>query len=312
MKLLIDLARSGDKEALEKLIEIFKYIPIKAIEKSKKANGPVDEDLEAEELKKLLAKERKAVIKFINEQESYAIAHYISGYFNHYNILATKRQHSCPVEKLTNAAKMGDIDAYQKLLERNFDVIQNYAEQTYDRLKQIYIEMYELTDEYDQDVIVDCPNNIIDKEDIIQDFMLKSNLILNNYLIRNINYKFNAYLHKLLKFYQTSYINQVIFKLEKNSSRLYDIDIDYSFLDFIEKLENKEMFRLFYENLNDRNKEIIYMLNGQCSVMEIAQQLGITTQRVYQIIDSMACKLKKLMEPQKKKSKVWVYKKTEN
>lgn len=39
MKLLIDLARSGDKEAIEKLIEIFKYIPIKAIEKSKKING---------------------------------------------------------------------------------------------------------------------------------------------------------------------------------------------------------------------------------------------------------------------------------
>lgn len=302
MKILIDLARSGDKEAIEKLIEIFKYIPIKAIEKSKKVSGPVDETIEAEALKKLLAKERDVVIKFIDEQDGYAIAHYISGYFNHYNILVEKRQYSCPVENLTNAAKMGDINAYQTLLERNLNVIKGYAEQTYNNLKQIYLEKYELTCEFDQNVIIDCPNDIIDKDDIIQDFMLKSNMILNNYIIRNINVKFNSYLHHLLKSYQKSYINQTMLKLEKSRSRLYDVNIDYSFLDFMEKLESDDIFNLISSDLNERDKKIINKLNERYSVIEIAQQLGLTKVRVYKIIDSIECKLEQSMEKQKKKS----------
>lgn len=268
--------------------------------------------MEAEALKKLLAKERDVVIKFINEQDGYAIAHYISGYFNRYNILAEKRQRRRPVEDLINAAKMGDINAYQKLLERNLTIIKGYAEQTYNNLKHIYLEKYELTCEFDQDIIVDCPNNIIDKDDIIQDFMLKSNMILNNYLIRNINVKFNIYLHHFLQAYKKSYINQTMFKLEKSRSMLYDINIDYSFLDFMEKLENDDLVHFIFDKLNERDKKIINKLNEQYSIAEIAHQLGITTSRVYQIIDSMVCKLKQVMEPQKKKSKVWVYKKIEN
>ena len=130
-------------------------------------------------------------------------------------------------------AKNGDLDAKEKLFERNMGIVIRTATKAYNEIVKFY-----KVDEHDK-----IPDNIITKDDVIQDFSIKTYDLVNNFLNSSNDIFLSTYLCNLLNSYAKTYIKRKIQKLteivDMESMRNLDLSF-YNYLDACEENRKKE------------------------------------------------------------------------
>ena len=149
------------------------------------------------------------------------------------------------VKELTILAKEGDLRAKNKLFERNIDAIIKFANTAY----------FEIIKVYDVEKGTKIPDNLISKDDVVQDFLIKSNELFDIFL-KHTNYIFfSTYLSKNLSPYVKTYSRRKINQIkEVNDMECYR-NLDNCFYAYLECV-NEEKLKKYIFDMVDNNKTL--------------------------------------------------------
>lgn len=200
---LIDKARLGDLQALEELIEKYKYIALK------KANEYENDE---QAFDKIMAEERKLVQVFIKEKTGYKLSEYLHHAFKHFYPYEKKRV----IENINVKVKQGDKIAREELINISKKQIIVCADKIYN---DIYNHYYNLEIQnrnklcdwsyLDDNYEFKFPDYKLSKEDIIQDVTLKALELLEMFILKSDTY-FSVFLANNLERYRNVYVKQLI------------------------------------------------------------------------------------------------------
>ena len=110
------------------------------------------------------------------------------------------------ISNLVKLAKSGDVSSKKKLIEQNYSLIIRKAYDCYDKLNDIYFELFNSN----------IPNYLIDVDDVVSDFTLRSLKVLDTYLTGKSKAYFSIFLNMMLSSYINKYIRiKLKFLLEK-------------------------------------------------------------------------------------------------
>ena len=137
--------------------------------------------------------------------------------------------------KLTEQAKEGNNDAINKLIENNSKTIIKYAKLAYEELRLKYNLYYNLEEDNN------LPYNIIDLDDIIQEFYIKSMQYIKTYLKTDCDYYFSSFLGNYLNKYEKLYVKKELKKIIKqnDNEEIKTIDIILYYMIIWKKNKNK-------------------------------------------------------------------------
>lgn len=186
------------------------------------------------------------------------------------------------VAKLTLAARNGDIEARNLLLEMNNELIVKIANTTYDEIKKNYINYYNI-DRSDNNFIM--PNNIISYEDILQDFYQKSVLIIKKYFSKNTNIYLSQYLNHYLSSYKNTYVKTVSNKIIEINNKEDHISINSKDFNFINNLQRQNIINEIMDVVSTNKRlnyyhDFISYIFDDLSYDELSKKTNLTPRRI--------------------------------
>ena len=154
---------------------------------------------------------------------------------------------------LTEQAKEGNTEAINRLIEKNSKMITKFAQLAYEELKLKYNLHYNL----DEDNLL--PNNIIDLDDIIQEFYIKSLKYLKTYLKTDYNntYYFSSFLGNYLSKFKPLYVKKVLKKIIKQNDNEIIETLDLRFYNYTEQKQKQDIVN-YIMSIIEIDKVLIY------------------------------------------------------
>lgn len=143
------------------------------------------------------------------------------------------------VQELIMQAKSGNFDAKNKLFEQNINIIIKIASKTYNDI----IKIYNVQPNFK------IPDNLITKDDVIQDFCIKAYHILTKFLNLSNSYFFSSYLANGLNSYSESYIKKTVRVLTEKVEMETRHNIDTSFYKYLEMCKEEKNRKYILELL---------------------------------------------------------------
>ena len=189
---------------------------------------------------------------------------------------------------LTEQAKEGNTEAINRLIEKNSKMINKYAELAYKEIKIKYQLYYNLDE-------AKLPNNIIDLDDITQEFYIKSLEYLDRYLKSEPNIYFSSFLGTYLRKLKPFYVKKILKKIIKQNDYEVIQTFDKRFYDYMENKQKQDIINyimniikideLSYEELNEiyklPNNRINMRIKSFCEVFKKHEERNLA------LIDSL-------------------------
>lgn len=270
---LIDKARLGDLQALEEIIDKYKYIALKRA----KEYGTNEEFLD-----KLLLEEKKLVETFLKEETDYQLSGYLYRFLRRIHPLDYSRKKT--IEDINQKTKQGDQIAKEKLIENCKKQVMTCTNKIYDDIYNYYykleIEKYNKLQDFsylDDNYEFKFPDFQLSKEDIMQDVTLKALELLERFILNTDTY-FSVYLSNNLNVYRKKYVERFIKNNDLSSCQNYKFfEEDCGGLD--ENLEEKIMITTVLKQIDftESQKNVINMALNKVDYKSIIELTKITT-----------------------------------
>ena len=176
--------------------------------------------------------------------------------------------------KLVKLYESGDIEARNILLEMNYQMIQEKAEVTYKLLKEKLKNYYQIQNEY-----YELPDYIINKDDIIQDFSIKTLILIEKYKNNKSDEYFSSYLNQKLTSYTKGYADIWLQKIIDQNENEYHLTIKKGI-----KKEDEQVKNIKYIFENDfvlkKHEEFINMIFDGYTIKELKEATGLDGRRL--------------------------------
>lgn len=278
--LFIDRLQEGKLEYAEDLYNKYYYIALKYYGKYEDENREKAKKLASEILK-------EAILEFVKvrKNDDYNISRYIHGKFQHFD------GKICQISKrkqLENQAYNKDVDARVKIMIKNQKIINECIEEIY----QFYIEYSKFimgckdNFSYLDDDFEFC-DNLVSKDDLIQETYLHAWKLINNYYDKDDNQiYFSIYFNNNMKNFCVRRMRTI--KKVFNFELMPDIQIDYYDEGYyLQDLEEKDIINKIEKELTGNLKEVFKLVFKGYSYKESADILNITRSRAQQINDKV-------------------------
>ena len=192
---------------------------------------------------------------------------------------------------LINLYKNGDINARNKLIETNYKMIKEKAETSY---KLLTIKIKEYYNIKDKNYIL--PDNVINIDDVIQDFYEKTIYVLEKYINEKKDEYFSTYLNQTLTTYINIYAEKMFNKIINKENNEFNIEIKNNYK---ESKDNKiEEIKFLFKNdsVLKKHEEFIDMILDGYTMKELKKETGLDGRRLGMKIKYLACEYNKKRE----------------
>lgn len=279
--------RLGNNNCLDKLIEHYYYIALKYSSK-------YDDDIKEKVLKKALELLKSSLIDYSKrkEEDKKGLSHFIHNRFRYFNNYIEKenikknniKKDLKPKEKLIDLEQLAynkNINARVIILNRNKELIERKAQFLYNNyMKKVIIEMEKNKDYSYLDENFVFPDNLIEYDDIIQDYYLRSWIFLNEFFDNQKNKVekkfFNQYLANSLNHYNEANLKKLQnYNFNDILSYGYN-DFSYIFEDKLNELEIDDILDNLSNYLNGNMKETLSLIRKGHSYSSAAKILNVS------------------------------------
>ena len=176
--------------------------------------------------------------------------------------------------KLIKLYESGDIEARNILLEMNYQMIKEKAEASYKLLKEKLKNYYQIQDYY-----YELPDYIISIDDIIQDFSIKTLILIEKYKNNKTNEYFSTYLNQMLTSYTKGYADNWFKKIINQEKNEFHQTIKPGI-----KPVNEEIKKIKFTFKNDfvlkKHEEFIDMIFSGYTMKELKKITGLDGRRL--------------------------------
>lgn len=305
LHLFVDRMRNGNLEYLEDLFNMYSYITLNYYGKYEGKYKTKAKELADEMLKEV-------ILDFIKNSKSddYRISAYIYYKFKNFDkkLGFEKKQKQSSLKQIENESYKKNIDARVKILLRRQHIIDKWIDLIYDSFIGYLKSSMESKEDFTYlDDNFEFADNMINKDDIIQELYLYAWQLINEYYNKESNAKaFSDYFNQRLRYFCERKLDKIKNKLQFelssfvnlecccNECDLTEVNLDYyDNKNPLYKIEQKEMIDRVKDDLNGNLKKVFDLVFSGYSFKEAGDILGITRTRAHQTVERVKILSKK-------------------